>query len=74
MGPRVQKLLPTVLISHNYTITKRKVFQHTPRLKPPMGTPYTMPTARHGNEQSKKNATQKKNKVYFTNLKCSQLG
>lgn len=35
MGPRVQKVLPTVLISHNYTITKRKVFQHTPRLLPP---------------------------------------
>lgn len=23
-----------------------------PRLQPPMGTPCTMPTARHGNEQS----------------------
>lgn len=31
--PRVQKVLPTVLISHNYTITKRKVFstRHAPR-------------------------------------------
>lgn len=32
-APRVQKVLPTVLISHNYTITKRKVFstRHAPR-------------------------------------------
>lgn len=40
MGPRVQKVLPTVLISHNYTITKRKVFQHTPRLLPPRAPPH----------------------------------
>lgn len=75
MGPRVQKVLPTVLISHNYTITKRKVFQHTPRLPlcpSPLGTPRTMPTARHGNEHSKKNAG--KMKILFlpaTKLKCS---
>lgn len=79
MGPRVQKVLPTVLISHNYTITKRTVFQHTPRLLPPpapcpspLGTPRTMPTARHGNEHSKKNAG--KMKILFlpaTKLKCS---
>lgn len=35
-APRVQKVLPTVLISHNYTITKRKVFstRHASRSVP----------------------------------------